>query len=123
ALPICYADTDDAFDAPVQSMRFRPLFTVTADDEVEEALAKMQKVGIQVATVIDAQAQVLGLLFLEDVLEELVGEVQDAMQRGRVNLRRCLTSPSGTGGPRSGTPVSDDLGGPTTTSDNICNGG
>ena len=85
---VLYADTDDAFDAPVQSKRFRPLFTVTADDEVEEALAQMQKVGIHVARVIDAQAQVLGLLFLEDVLEELVGEVQDAMQRGRFDFRR-----------------------------------
>ena len=48
----------------------------------------MQKAGIHVARVIDSQAQVLGLLFLEDVLEELVGEVQDAMQRGRFDFRR-----------------------------------
>src|SRR5699024_3815495 len=132
ALPICYADTDDAFDAPVQSMRFRPLFTVTADDEVEEALAQMQKVGIHVARVIDAQAQVLGLLFLEDVLQELVGEVQDAMQRGRCDFRRRATPavapcpyrwyPVGAGGTRSGTTASDGLGGPTTATDNICNG-
>lgn len=85
---VLYADTEEAFDAPVQSKRFRPLFTVTADDEVEEALAQMQKAGIHVARVIDSQAQVLGLLFLEDVLEELVGEVQDAMQRGRFDFRR-----------------------------------
>ena len=85
---VLYADTEESFDAPVQSKRFRPLFTVTADDEVEEALAQMQKAGIHVARVIDSQAQVLGLLFLEDVLEELVGEVQDAMQRGRFDFRR-----------------------------------
>ncbi|WP_144587842.1 hemolysin family protein [Brevibacterium casei] len=79
---VLYADRDTE---PVPAKRFRPLFTVRADDEVEEALAQMQKVGIHVARVLSADDEVLGVLFLEDVLEELVGEVQDAMQRGRAN--------------------------------------
>ncbi|GAA1619061.1 MULTISPECIES: hemolysin family protein [Brevibacterium] len=77
---VLYSERDTE---PVPAKRFRPLFTVMADDEVEEALAQMQKVGIHVARVLDADGEVLGVLFLEDVLEELVGEVQDAMQRGR----------------------------------------
>ncbi|MCI4009873.1 hemolysin family protein [Brevibacterium sp. ZH18] len=80
---VLYADSDLEYDSPVPGKRFRPLFTVKFDDEVEEALAQMQKAGIHVARVVAANGQVLGLLFLEDVLEELVGEVQDAMQRGR----------------------------------------
>ena len=80
---VLYADSNVEYGAPVPGKRFRPLFTVTAGDEVEEALAQMQRVGIHVARVTSAQGHVLGLLFLEDVLEELVGEVQDAMQRSR----------------------------------------
>lgn len=80
---VLYADGTVEYGAPVPAKRFRPLFTVTAEDEVEEALSQMQKVGIHVARVISADQDVLGLLFLEDVLEELVGEVQDAMQRSR----------------------------------------
>src|SRR5699024_1912599 len=73
---------------PRAYLHIKDVLYADTDDEVEEALAQMQKVGIHVARVIDAQAQVLGLLFLEDVLEELVGEVQDAMQRGRFDFRR-----------------------------------
>lgn len=80
---VLYAEREDEYDAPVPAKRFRPLFTVMADDEVEEALAQMQKVGIHVARVLSSEETTLGVLFLEDVLEELVGEVQDAMQRQR----------------------------------------
>ena len=44
-------------------------------------LATMQRTGAHLARVVDGEGQVMGVVFLEDVLEELVGEVTDASQR------------------------------------------
>ena len=41
----------------------------------------MQLTGSHLARVVDDDGQVVGVVFLEDVLEELVGEVSDASQR------------------------------------------
>jgi CBS domain containing-hemolysin-like protein len=38
----------------------------------------MRRNGARVARVFDAEGQTTGMLFLEDIIEELVGEVQDA---------------------------------------------
>lgn len=66
---------------PVPSKRVRRLATVRRDDEVEDVLATMQQTGAHVARVIDEEGAILGVVFLEDVIEELVGEVSDATQR------------------------------------------
>jgi CBS domain containing-hemolysin-like protein len=54
---------------------------VHADDEVEDVLATMQRTGAHLARVVDSQGAVSGVVFLEDVLEELVGEVSDPRAR------------------------------------------
>ena len=78
---VLYAGPEDR-DAPVPGWRVRALAQVGPDDEVEEALAAMQRTGAHLARVVaDGGSQVLGVVFLEDILEELVGEVRDAMQR------------------------------------------
>lgn len=80
---VLYADSDDTYYEPVPAKRLRSMVTVSASDEVEEALATMQQAGNHVGRVVDGNGSVVGVLFLEDVLEELVGEVHDAMQRFR----------------------------------------
>ncbi len=77
---LLYAD-DERHDQPLPDKRIRSLVTVAAGDEVEEALATMQRAGTHLARVADADGRTLGVLFLEDVIEELVGEVRDAMRR------------------------------------------
>jgi CBS domain containing-hemolysin-like protein len=125
---VLYAGPDERALA-VPSWRVRALAEVGPDDEVEEALAAMQRTGAHLARVVvgtraaavddalsgdgppddrapgnglddraderpddgvgdvghDAppaeRLRVLGVVFLEDILEELVGEVRDAMQR------------------------------------------
>jgi CBS domain containing-hemolysin-like protein len=42
----------------------------------------MQGSGAHLARVLDQSGRTVGVLFLEDVLEELVGEIVDATQRG-----------------------------------------
>ena len=41
----------------------------------------MQRTGAHLATVLGDHGEVTGVVFLEDVLEELVGEVTDATRR------------------------------------------
>ena len=74
---ILYAD-DIQRDAPVPLRRVRSLATVRSGDEVEDVLATMQQTGAHLARVVDPQDAVSGVVFLEDVLEELVGEVTDS---------------------------------------------
>jgi CBS domain containing-hemolysin-like protein len=87
---LLYAD-DDRHDQPVPEKRIRNLVSVSTGDEVEEALATMQRAGTHLARVVDEGGRTLGVLFLEDVLEELVGEVRDAMRRDPA-IRQSLSS-------------------------------
>ena len=63
---------------PVPLRRVRRLATVHSGDEVEDVLATMQRTGAHLARVVDPAGAVSGVVFLEDVLEELVGEVTDS---------------------------------------------
>ena len=76
---VLYASDGDRFQ-PVPAWRVRALASVRPDDEVEDALRAMQRSGAHLARV-EGPGGVLGVVFLEDILEELVGEVRDAMQR------------------------------------------
>lgn len=77
---VLYAD-DERFTQPVPLKRVRRLATVSPHDEVEDVLATMQRTGAHLARVVGDDGVVTGVVFLEDVLEELVGEVTDATQR------------------------------------------
>ncbi|MCF2710642.1 hemolysin family protein [Schaalia hyovaginalis] len=77
---VLYADADER-DRPVTPWRIRKMGAVRAADEVEDALRHMQATGAHLALVTDDAGEVIGVLFLEDVLEELVGEVRDSLQR------------------------------------------
>lgn len=68
---------------PMPVTKIRSLANVRAADEIEDALALMQRTGSHLARVIDETGVTVGVLFLEDVLEELVGEIHDATQSSR----------------------------------------
>jgi len=72
---------EDEVDLPFPAKRIRTLISLPAKMELEDALASMRRVGAHMARVFDGSGRELGVLFLEDILEELVGEVQDATQR------------------------------------------
>ena len=71
----------DEVDDPFPSKRIRTLISLPATMELEDALASMRRVHAHMAKAFDAAGNVKGVLFLEDILEELVGEVQDATRR------------------------------------------
>jgi len=71
----------DEMDDAVPTKRIRSLISVPDSMELEDALSSMRRVGAHLARVFDRGGKVTGVLFLEDILEELVGEVQDATKR------------------------------------------
>lgn len=73
---------DDELDDPVPPKRIRRLVSILASAELEDALAVMRRSGAHLARAVDAHGNTTGVLFLEDIIEELVGEVHDATQRG-----------------------------------------
>ena len=77
---VLYAGADER-SVPVPRKRLRRMAVVRPDDEVEDVLRTMQRTGTHVARVVGDSGDVLGVVFLEDVIEELVGEVTDSTQR------------------------------------------
>lgn len=67
--------------APLPAKRIHHMLPVQDDTDLEDALAAMRQAGRHVAKVRDSSGQTTAVLFLEDILEELVGEVQDATRR------------------------------------------
>lgn len=80
---VLYAEGADR-DQPVPRWRVRTMAVASPGDEIEDALAAMQAGAAHLAR-IDVDGRCQGVVFLEDVLEELVGEVRDAMQHGPDN--------------------------------------
>lgn len=78
---VLYATNEERVE-PVPSWRVRMMPSIAPADEVEAVLDVMQSTGAHIARVVDESSdELLGAVFLEDVIEELVGEVRDAMQR------------------------------------------
>jgi CBS domain containing-hemolysin-like protein len=71
----------DEIDDPFPSKRVRNMIALSSNMELEDALASMRRVNSHMAKAIDKGGKLRGILFLEDILEELVGEVQDATRR------------------------------------------
>ncbi|WP_029146305.1 hemolysin family protein [Microbacterium luticocti] len=67
---------------PIPAKRIHHMVPVLATTDLEDALALMRRAGRHLAQVRDADGHITGVLFLEDVIEELIGEVQDATRRG-----------------------------------------
>jgi CBS domain containing-hemolysin-like protein len=72
-------ETDEAArSVPIADKWVRPLATVATGSGLYEALRTMQTRGSHMARVADGDGTVLGVIMLEDVLEELVGEIREA---------------------------------------------
>ena len=55
----------------------RPVYFIPETKPVAELLEEMQKANVQLAMVIDEYGGVSGLVTVEDILEEIVGEIED----------------------------------------------
>ena len=60
----------------------RPAYFVPESKKVDELLAEMQLKGIHMAVVVDEYGGMAGLVTLEDIVEEIVGEIRDEYDQG-----------------------------------------
>jgi CBS domain containing-hemolysin-like protein len=67
---------------PVEDKWIRPFAPVQKDDLLHDTLEKLQRRGAHMARVVDADGGTLGVATLEDVIEELVGEIRDSAHLG-----------------------------------------
>lgn len=72
---------DNAHQEPVPQRLIRPLASVKSSTPLRNALIAMQRSGAHLAQVINNKQMVTGIIALEDVLEELVGEISDDTQK------------------------------------------
>jgi CBS domain containing-hemolysin-like protein len=70
----------DEMDIPIARKDFRPLPVIRNNRRLREVLVIMQRSGSHLAEVTDRTGTSLGLIALEDALEELVGEIRDDAQ-------------------------------------------
>src|SRR4030095_10843193 len=61
---------------PITSL-IRPVYVIPETKPVDELLEVMQKAHVQLAMVIDEYGGISGLVTVEDILEEIVGEIED----------------------------------------------
>jgi CBS domain containing-hemolysin-like protein len=82
-------ETDESLrQRVVEDKWVRPFAPVAAGDLLHDALETLQRKGAHMAVVVDADGATLGLATLEDVIEELVGEIRDAAHLDeRLDLR------------------------------------
>ncbi len=78
---ILYAADAAARTERVPRKRLRRLATVAPTEEIEDVLATMRGNGTHLARVVDPAGEVIGVIFLEDIVEELVGTISDAETR------------------------------------------
>jgi magnesium and cobalt exporter, CNNM family len=62
----------------VEDKWIRSFANVRPTDTLQTALAVLQAKGAHMARVVDEEGRLLGIVTLEDVIEELVGEIRDA---------------------------------------------
>jgi CBS domain containing-hemolysin-like protein len=84
-VPVGYVHIKDVLETdptrrsrPIDDKWIRPFASVRQDDVLHDALETLQRRGAHMARVVDEGGGLLGLVTLEDVLEELVGEIRDA---------------------------------------------
>ena len=75
--------------APAIETVMRPASFVLESQHLDDVLALLRREGTHMAFVVDEYGQVAGLLTLEDVLEEIVGEIHDEYDTGEdIPIRR-----------------------------------
>ena len=75
--------SDAQADEPIPAKRIHHMVPMNETTDLEDALAQMRQQGRHLGRVRSSTGETVSVLFLEDILEELVGEVHDATERSR----------------------------------------
>ena len=64
----------------------KPAFIIPESKRLDDLLEELQERGVQLAVVVDEYGGTEGLITMEDVLEEIVGEIEDEFSQTRESL-------------------------------------
>jgi CBS domain containing-hemolysin-like protein len=70
----------------------RPAYFIPESKRVDELLAEFKKSKVHMAIVVDEYGGTAGLVTIEDLLEEIVGEIQDEYDREEAQIERVNES-------------------------------
>lgn len=70
----------------------RPAYFVPESKKVDDLLSEMQAKGIHIAVVVDEYGGMAGLVTLEDIVEEIVGEIRDEYDQAEELLVQHVSS-------------------------------
>jgi CBS domain containing-hemolysin-like protein len=84
--------SDEKYDEPIDPSLIRPLLVVSETAKIRPLLKEMQRTGRHLALIIDEHGGTAGLLSLEDIAEELVGEIRDEYDEGEAAVQRIGTA-------------------------------
>lgn len=73
--------TESAEFPPLEKV-IRPAFFIPESKRLDDLLSELQEKRVQMALVVDEYGGIEGLVTLEDLLEEIVGEIEDEFSRG-----------------------------------------
>jgi putative hemolysin len=82
-----FVDSNSSGEVLVDT-RTRPAFFVPENKKVSELLKEMRKQRVHLAIVVDEYGGTAGLITLEDILEEIVGEIEDEYDQGEPFIRK-----------------------------------
>ncbi|WP_405181354.1 hemolysin family protein [Nocardia sp. NBC_01377] len=76
------ADESAGPSTPIPRTDIRPLPTVSTGTTLYEALARLRRTNSHLGRVVDSRGNTVGIVALEDLVEEFVGTVRDVTHRG-----------------------------------------
>lgn len=78
-----YGEVDRDINIPWQGI-LRPALVISEKEKVLEAFLKMQEKRQQIAVVINEENHFIGIITLENILEEIVGDIHDDLDRNKI---------------------------------------